>query len=68
MRLGDVRVRDPAFVFQLEVLDGYRIGVRVQVRERLILRHPAPEDVVGDHDLAGFVVQLEADVLPEVLE
>jgi hypothetical protein len=40
----------------------------VQLRERLVLGHPAAEDAVGDGELACLVVHLDDDVLAKVLQ
>src|SRR6266852_4530451 len=58
----------PALVLELEVLDGDRIGVGVQIGQRLILRRPAAEYLIRDDELAGLVEELDDDVLAEVLE
>jgi hypothetical protein len=50
------------------VLDRDRVGVCVQVWNRLIFRHPATEDLVGDRELTCFVVELDDDVFAKVLE
>src|SRR5215210_4472755 len=45
-RLRHFGVAFPALVLELEVLYGDRVGVGVEVGERLVLRHPAPEQLV----------------------
>src|SRR5215831_9359611 len=67
-RLGYAEVSLPAFVFELDVLDGDRIRVGVEVRKRLVFRYPAAKDLVSNCELAGFVVHLDDDVFPKVLE
>src|SRR5690348_540267 len=66
--LSDSLIPDPALVFELDVLDGHGIRVGIEIGQRLILRHPAPEDVVGDDLLTRFVEDVDQDVLTEVLE
>src|SRR5262249_28625121 len=64
-RLGHLDIALPAFVLELDVLDRDRVGARVQVRQRLILRYPAAVHLIGQGELAGFVVELDRDVLAE---
>src|SRR6202022_1199330 len=45
--------------------DHHRVTTGVQLGQRLVLRDPAAEDVVGQHLLAPQVVDLDADVLAE---
>src|SRR5262245_32771142 len=45
-RLADRRVALPALVLQLDDLDRDRVGGRVELGQRLVLRHPAPEQLV----------------------
>src|SRR4051812_4664312 len=66
--LSDSYVTTPSFVLQLDVLDGDRIGVGVQVGQSLVFRDPAAEQIVGDHQLSGLVVHLNGDRLAKVLE
>ena len=66
--LGDFVVALPALVLELDVLDRDGVGVGVEVGQRLELRHPAAEHLVGDRELAGLVVDLDDDVLAEVLQ
>ena len=47
-RLGHVVVALPALVLELDVLDGDRVGVGVEVGQRLVFRDPAAVDLVGD--------------------
>ena len=65
-RLGHREVALPALVLELDVLDRDRVGVGVEIGQRLVLRHPAAEHLVGDGQLAGLVVELDDDVLAEV--
>ena len=65
-RLGDAGVALPAFVLELDMLDGDGVGVGVEIRQRLIFGDPAAVDLVGDHQLAGLVVEFEVDVLAEI--
>src|SRR5262249_30306671 len=67
-RLQDAVVPLPALVLELEVLDRDGVGVRVEVGDRLELRHPAAVDQVGDRRLAGLVEDLDDHVLAEVLQ
>lgn len=67
-RLYDRNIAFPAFVFQFEVLNGYGVGISIEVRKGLVLRYPAAIDVVGDHLLSRLVIYLQNDVLPEVLQ
>ena len=47
---------------------GDGVGVGIQIRQGLVFRYPAAEEVVGEDLLAGFVVDFDADVLPEILQ
>src|SRR5260370_12899391 len=58
----------PSFVFELDVLDGYRVGVRVEIGERLVFRNPASVDVIRKHQLPSFVVYLQDNGFAEILE
>jgi hypothetical protein len=58
----------PTFVFQLERLNRYRVGVRIEVGKRLELGNPASKDLIGQHKLTGFVVDLDDDIFAEILE
>src|SRR5262249_40906564 len=67
--LGHVKVAFPAFVLELDVLDGDSgIAVGVEVRQGLKLRYPAAKDFVGEGELAGFVVDLDDYVFAEILQ
>ena len=50
------------------MLDEHGVGVGVEVGQRLKFRDPATKDLIGDRQLAGFVIDLEDDVLAEILE
>ena len=50
------------------MLDRDGVGVGVEVGQRLELRDPAAEDLVGERELAGLVVDLDDEVLAEVLQ
>src|SRR5262249_9417921 len=63
--LGDRGVALPALVLELDVLNRHRVGVGVVFRQGLIFRYPAAIDLVGDRELAGFVVELDQYVLAE---
>src|SRR5262245_1065925 len=67
-RLFDLRIALPALVLELEMLnrDGVRIGI--EVGQRLVLGDPAAVNLVGERELARFVVDLENHVLAEVLQ
>src|SRR5947209_2434260 len=67
-RFRNVQVTLPAFVLQLEVLDGDGIGVGIQIGLGLVLRDPAAVYLVGNRQLASLVVKLDDDVFAEVLE
>src|SRR5437763_8356296 len=67
-RLGHFDVALPPFVFQFDVLNKHGVGVGVQVRERLKFRNPTPEDLVSNHQLAGFVIDFEEDIFAKVFE
>src|SRR5262245_18812968 len=67
-RLGYFVVALPSFVFQLERLDGNGVRIGIEFRLRLKLRGPAAENLVGDRELAGFIVHLDNDVLAKILE
>ena len=67
-RLGHFDVAFPAFVFQFDVLDEHGVGVGVEVSERLEFRNPAAINLVSDDELAGFVIDLDDDVLAKILE
>ena len=49
-------------------LDGDGIGVGIQIGQGLVFRNPAAKKVISEDLLAGFVVNLDADVLAEVLQ
>jgi hypothetical protein len=53
-------------VLDLDILDQDRIGVCIEIGFGLKLGDPAPEDLVADDALTGFVIELEDDVLTEV--
>ena len=65
--LGNTGVSLPSLVFELYMLDGDRVGVRVEIRKGLILGDPAPVNLIGERELTGFVVELDDDVFAEVL-
>src|SRR5262245_60350602 len=67
-RFLNARIALPAFVLELNVLDrdGTRIGVKI--RQCLKLRHPAAIHLVSNYQLSRFVVELNNDVLPKILE
>src|SRR5215204_3447270 len=65
--LGHRMVPLPAFVLEFDVLDRNRIGVRIEIGKHLVLGNPAAEDLVGEHELARLVVELEDDVLAKVV-
>src|SRR5262245_25657843 len=65
--LDDRDIALPSLVLELDVLDRDRIGVCVQIRQRLVFGDPASEDLVGDCDLAGFIHHIDDEVLAEVL-
>src|SRR6266436_8463458 len=67
-RLNDGRVALPAFVFQLDVLKQDRVGIGVEIGQRHEFGYPAAEHLVGQRQLAGFVVNLDHDVLAEILQ
>ena len=58
----------PAFVLELDMLDRHGVGVGVEIRLGQKLRDPAAIDLVGDRELAGFVVKLDDDFLAEACE
>src|SRR5262245_53838234 len=66
-RLGYVVITLPTFVLELDCLDPDRVGIGVQ---RLIFKigHPSPIHLKRKGDLAGLVVDLDNEVLPEVLQ
>ena len=67
-RLDDRGVALPAFVFDLDALNQYGVGIGVEVGLSLELRNPAAKNAVGDRELAGFVEGFDDDVLAEVIE
>src|ERR1700694_37279 len=68
LRLSDALVALPALILELDQLNRDPGGIGVQFGQRLVLRNPAAEDVVGDRQLTRFVVKLERDVPSEVGE
>src|SRR5205807_3450699 len=66
--LGERQVVLPAFVLQLDVLERDGVPARIQVRQCLVFRHPAPMDDIPMHRLSFLVQQLDPDLLPEILE
>src|SRR5262245_10520217 len=68
LRFGHVVVALPAFVLELDALDGNGVRVRIEIGQRLVLRDAAAVDLVGNRQLACFVVDLDDDFLAEVLE
>ena len=58
----------PAFVLQLDVLERDGVPARIQVRQCLVFRHPAPMDDIPMHRLSFLVQQLDPDLLPEILD
>src|SRR5215467_1321353 len=68
LRFRHAGVTFEAFVFELYVLDGNGICVGVEIGHRLVFRHPAAEDLVGNNQLSGFIVELEINVFAEVCQ
>src|ERR1043166_562786 len=64
--LDHARVALPAFVLQRELLERDVGRVGIEIAERNIVGRPAAIDLVGVHDLPGFIEQLYDDVLAEV--
>src|SRR4051794_12332913 len=64
-RFDDVVVPLPALVFQFDMLDQDSIGVGIEIRLGLKFRDPAAEHLVGDRQLAGFIIDFDDDVLAE---
>src|SRR5207253_655372 len=58
-RFLDGSIALPAFVLQLDVLDGDSVGVGIEIRQGLILGNPASEDLVTNGKLPGFVVEID---------
>ena len=58
----------PAFVLEDDQLNGDGSGVGVQLRERLVFRDPAPEDLVREGLLSCLVEKVENDVLAKIRE
>src|SRR5271170_7544399 len=67
-RFHDRYVWVPALILDLEVLDGHRVSVSVQVGQRPVLADPASVDVVADRELARLVEDVEDQVLAEARE
>src|SRR5215831_14337999 len=67
-RLSHVDIALPTFVLQLKVLDRDGVGVGIEVGKRLILGDPAAKHLVGDRKLAGFIVEINNDVLAEIFQ
>src|SRR5215211_5985528 len=67
-RLRHFIVTFPTFILQLDVLDRDGIGIRIQIRQRLVLRDPATIDLVSERQLAGFVIDFNNHVLTKILE
>ena len=63
--LGHRGVPNPPLVLQLDGADHHRVAAGVELGKRLIFRHPAAEDVVGQDLLALVVVHLDGDVFAE---
>src|SRR5260370_914794 len=66
--LLDGGVALPALYLQHDVLQRYRVGVRVQFRQRLVFGNPGAIDLVRYSHLAGLVKELQDEVLSEILE
>src|ERR1051326_6485761 len=66
--LRHTEVALPAFVFEFDVLYGHRVGVCVQVGQRLVLGNPAAIDLVGEGHLSGLVVHFDQNILAERLQ
>src|SRR5574341_732955 len=64
----DAGVAFPALILQLDALDGDGIAGGVKIRQRLILRDPAAVDLVGEHELARFIVDFKDEVLAEIAQ
>src|SRR5215469_10604129 len=65
---SDGKIALPTFVLQLDMLNGYRIGVGIEIREGLVLGDPTAMNVVGNRLLACLVIYLQDDILAEVLQ
>src|SRR6185312_14297203 len=67
-RLGHRCIALPPLVLELQMLDRHGVGIGIEVRRSLVLRHPAAEHLVGDDFLSRLVIDLDDHVLAEVLE
>ena len=67
-RLGEREIPLPALVFHLDVLDRDGVAARVEFREGLELRHPAPVDQVPQDRLGLLVQQDDGHLLAQVRE
>src|SRR5690349_3866498 len=54
-RLFDFVIALPAFVLELDRLDGDGVGVGIEIGERLKFRNPGAKNLVADGELSRFV-------------
>src|SRR6266536_2843694 len=55
----------PAFILELDLLDGDGIRIGVKVGKYLIFRYPASVNFVGENELSGLIVDLQISTLPD---
>ena len=58
----------PAFILELDLLDGDSTRIGVKVGKYLIFRNPASVNLVGENELSGLVVDLQSEVFAEVFK
>jgi len=58
----------PAFILELDLLDGDSTRIGVEVGKYLIFRNPASVNFVGEDELSGLIVEFQNDVFAEVFQ
>ena len=65
---GGIGIPFPSLVFQPDPFNGYGPCIGIELGQGTIAAHPATVNLLGDGELAGFVVEFDHDVLAEIPE
>jgi hypothetical protein len=66
LRLSNGHVALPAFVLQNKLFESDISCIRIKVRQGPVFGRPAAVHLIGNHNLAGLVDQLDQDVLSKI--